>query len=108
MSLAKILLAAAAAGLPLLSAASMRCGKNLVHEGDNFDKVRRTCGEADATYAMGERYVYRSIRNTVEAAAVADTVKVDMWVYRGSNNELTRNLYFENGILVEIELGERR
>lgn len=108
MSLAKTLLAVAVAGFPLLSVASMRCGKNLVHEGDNFDKVSRTCGEADATYAMGERYVYRSIRNTVEEAAVADVVKVDMWVYRGSDNELTRNLYFENGILVDIEIGERR
>lgn len=89
---------------PSLATAGMRCGQKLVLEGDNFDKVTRTCGEPDATYSLGEKYIYRSVNNSVEEAGIAEAVQVHMWVYRGTPNELVRNLYFENGTLVKIEL----
>lgn len=107
MKFLKLVLAVAVAVVPSLSMAGMRCGKQVVLEGYNFDRVKRICGEADSTYQMGDKYIYRSVKNSVEEAAVAEVIKVDMWVYQGNDNNLVRNLYFENGILVKIELGDR-
>lgn len=107
MKLLRVFLAVATAVAPSLSMAGMRCGKQIVVEGDHFDKVSRICGEADSTYAMGDKYIYRNIKNSAEEAAIAEVIKVDMWVYRGTERNFSRNLYFENGILVKIELGER-
>lgn len=101
------ILAAVIAVAPSLSAAGMRCGNQLVLKGYNFDEVSQVCGEADSTYDMGEKYIYRSVRNSVEEAAIAEVVNVEMWVYRGPDNKFSRNLYFENGILVDVELGRR-
>lgn len=89
---------------PALATAGMRCGQKLVLKGDTFDKVTRTCGEPDATYSLGEKYLYRSVNNSTEEVGVAESVQVHMWVYRGTENELVRNLYFENGVLVKTEL----
>ena len=104
----QLILAAAIAAAPSLSIAGMRCGTQLVLEGYNFDEVSQVCGEADSTYDMGDKYIYRSVRNSVEEAVIAEVVSVNMWVYRGTDNEFARNLYFENGILVDIELGRRQ
>lgn len=107
MKLLQFLLAATLLAAPSLSAASMRCGKQLVLEGYDFDQVQQICGEADATYSLGDKYLYRSVGNRVEQATIAEVVKVDKWVYRGDERRFTRNLYFENGVLVKIELGGR-
>lgn len=108
MKLIGFMFAAAMVVAPSLSvAASMRCGKHLVLEGYNFDQVVRACGEADSSYPMAERYIYKKVQNSYEEAGIAEVIKVDLWVYRGAENDFTRNLYFENGILVKIELGDR-
>lgn len=89
------------------SYAGLRCGNDLVSIGDNFDRVRNTCGEADAEYDMGTRVIYRQVEVESQTAGIAESIKVDMWVYRGKPNTFTRELYFENGVLVKIELGDR-
>ncbi len=88
-------------------ASGMRCGKHLVLEGYSFDKVSRLCGEADSAYQVGEKYIQHAVRNDFQEAAIAEVVRVDKWVYRGSETQFTRNLYFENGVLVRIELDGR-
>lgn len=102
-----VILAIAVAVTPSVSAAAMRCGKQLVLKGFNFDEVSQICGEADSTYSMADKYIYRSVKSEIEENAIAEVIKIDLWVYRGRENELSRNLYFENGILVKIELGKR-
>ena len=62
--MSKFILSALLIGLPLLAATShagMRCGNDLVLEGENFEQVRNTCGEADAEYDMGNRIIYREV-----------------------------------------------
>lgn len=94
--------------LPITShAAGFRCGNKLVNEGDNFATVLQTCGEADYTMAMPDRVVYHKVRQGQDSMAIAEPIKVDLWIYQGSPNTFSRNLYFENGILVKIELGDK-
>lgn len=92
---------------PVVATAGMRCGTQLVLEGYDFDRVSELCGEADSTYPMGERYIYQSVRDANQQASIAEVIKLDVWVYRGTDNEFSRKLYFENGVLVKIETGER-
>lgn len=99
-----------AAILVLLSShavAGMRCGTKLVSIGDHFNRVEEICGQADATYPMSDKVYYRKIFNGFEEVGVAEQVRVDMWVYHLGENSFRRNLYFENGILVKVELGKR-
>lgn len=91
---------------PFGALASMRCGTQLVLEGYDFDRVEQLCGAADSTYPLGERYIYRTVKNWHQEASIAEVVQVDLWVYRGSRNTMSRKLYFENGILVRIEVGD--
>ena len=87
--------------------AGMRCGKNLVSEGDRFDQVKSACGEGISTYDMGSRTVYRTVYNNEEAMTVSESIKLDMWVYELGAHKFRRNLHFENGVLVKIEMGDR-
>lgn len=89
------------------SYAGMRCDNQLVSLGDHFEQVRKTCGDADATYDMGSRVIFREVGQGQQTLAVAESIKQDMWVYHFGPNSFSRNLYFDNGILVKIELGER-
>lgn len=92
---------------PSLCQAGMRCGNKLVSEGDNFADVVNICGEADSTIDMGSKVIYREVRQGAETAAIAESVKQDLWIYNEGPNKFIRNLYFENGILVKIENGKR-
>ncbi len=101
--------------LPLLcffpymaSAAGMRCGTQLILEGYDFDQVEQICGKPDSSFSRGERYIYNSVRDSNQEATVAEVVRLDQWVYRHHQNGFTRNLHFENGRLVRIELGDRK
>ncbi len=87
--------------------AGMRCGTNLVSEGDRFDQVKTACGEADSEYDMGSRTLYRTVYSGEEAMTVSESIKLDMWVYELGAHKFRRNLHFENGVLVKIELGDR-
>lgn len=94
--------------LPAFSfAAGLRCGNKIVEIGDNFEQVLNTCGEADATFDMGNRVIYREVDRGEQALGVAESIKLDMWVYRPGHGSFSRHLHFENGILVKIELGDR-
>ncbi len=92
--------------MPPGALATMRCGTQLVLEGYDFDRVEQLCGAADSTYTLGERYIYRTVKNHHQEASIAEVVHVDLWVYRGSRNTMPRKLYFEDGILVRIEVGD--
>lgn len=107
MTIVQLLLAVTLIAGSSSAFASMRCGKQLVFKGDDFDRVSSLCGEADSTRSLGDKYIYRSVGNSTEQAAIAEVIKVDMWIYRGGEHNITRKLYFENGVLVKIELGRR-
>lgn len=93
--------------LPLMSWAGMRCGNLLISEGDNFAEVENICGAADSTIDMGTKVIYKQVQQGEQSAAIAESIKQDLWVYNRGPNKLIRNLYFENGILVRIESGGR-
>ena len=89
-------------------AAGMRCGTRLVQPGDTFDEVVDDCGEPDSTYEVGTKYVeLRNPRFRNRNVTYTQAILVDVWVYDLGSSHFRRRLYFENGILVYIENGER-
>jgi hypothetical protein len=88
--------------------AGMRCGNELIQLGDNFARVEDVCGEPDSNYHVGTKYVEQTRRDRFgNEATLTQAILVDVWVYKGSSSKFTRTLYFENGVLVDIDLGER-
>lgn len=96
------LIAGCAAALP---AHALRCGTQLVHEGDTRGQVLAKCGEpAD----VERRSVWRrpivwigghpffASRDLVE-------IPIEVWIYNLGPNKLMRRLRFEDGLVVEIE-----
>lgn len=95
-------------GLSSFSLAGMRCGTELVQLGDNFTRVEDACGEPDDRYHVGTKYVEQTRRDRYgNEATLAHAILVDVWVYKRGSSQFTRMLYFENGVLVDIEQGER-
>ena len=86
----------AAAGLLLPGeAAALRCGNDLVTEGDYAYEVRRACGEPDAIRPLGDP-LYADYRPSEE-----------IWYYDLGNNRFLRALHFRDGRLRRIETQER-
>ena len=90
---------AALAGLMLLlvagEAPALRCGNELIDEGDYSYEVRRACGEPDAIQPLGSAR-HRDYRPSEE-----------IWYYDLGSNRFLRALYFREGRLRRIET-ERR
>ncbi|KUM40047.1 DUF2845 domain-containing protein [Pseudomonas sp. EpS/L25] len=82
--------------LPLLAQASLRCGQNLVEEGDSVDQVLAACG------APAERQVNPpALRNN--GVPKFNAAETQFWTY-GPANGASRRLKFIDGKLVEIRL----
>lgn len=94
--------------LSSVSFAGMRCGTDLVQLGDNFTRVEDVCGEPDSSYHVGTKYIEQTRRDLYgNEATLTQAILVDVWVYKRGSGQFTRTLYFENGILVDIEQGDR-
>lgn len=88
-------------------AESMRCGKKVVKTGDSTSKVLATCGEPFQREFVG---VEKSkIKEEIDQGSVTETkeVKVEKWTYNFGAGTLLRLLTFKDGMLVEIETGDR-
>lgn len=94
--------------LASVSLAGMRCGTELVQLGDNFTRVEEACGDPDSSYHVGTKYVEQTRRDQHgNTATLTQAILVDVWVYKRGSGQFTRTLYFENGVLVDIEQGDR-
>lgn len=94
----------------------MRCGDDLVLEGDSTQQVRSTCGEPDAER---QRVEYRTVRTHVPGPCVEQqgqrvcghmqehtiTIVIDEWTYDTGPDNLVRFAIFEQGRLRDVELG---
>ena len=83
---------------------ALRCGNNLISDGDNPVTVRRYCGEP-ADVAI--RTEYRSVRiydhypNLYREAVVP--IQIEEWLYNFGPHRFMRRLRFENSRLVDID-----
>lgn len=97
------------------SLAALRCGNQLVQIGDDFSQVLDICGEPYATMQLGTRYVSLEQKYgqayqdgaVVEGIEYTEAIHTEMWVYKPSQRQLKRILYFENGFLVRVQYGDR-
>jgi len=100
-----------------VEAAGMRCGSDLVSEGDSMYEVQSTCGVPDA---MSQRVEYRTIRRFVAGPCVSYQgrtvcghveeitvpVTIDEWVYDFGSSSFIRYAIFEQGKLRDVTLGD--
>ena len=95
--------------------ADIRCGNKLAQIGDDYSEVIDVCGEPYATYQLGTRYisVNQNVQENYQSELVTagsqytEAVYTEMWVYKLGQGKLKRILYFENGILVRVNYGDR-
>ena len=92
MMAAGVLCSLFSAGPSSATADTLRCGDELVVRGQRPYEVLERCG---SPYYEDRR---------VEWRYPGFTVYVDEWVYDGGNNRFRRELLFENGRLVDINL----
>jgi Protein of unknown function (DUF2845) len=86
--------------------ASFRCGTKLVTEGITRSEVASMCGEPDEV--ITQRSVFRRpvIWTNGRPFFVGESyieVPVESWIYNLGPNKLMRRIWFENGIVSEIE-----
>jgi hypothetical protein len=87
------------------AAEAMRCGNDLVSEGDLALEVRQVCGEPDDLRVHYETRLSRIYRHGRFIEAVEE-VEVEEWLYNLGPYQFIRILRFENGRLAEIETGD--
>lgn len=92
---AALVLAAAAGLLAWGEAAALRCGGDLVTEGDHAYEVRRACGEPAAIQPLDDPAYHD--RGPSE----------EIWYYDLGDNRLLRALHFREGRLRRIEVADR-
>jgi len=99
-----------------VEAAGMRCGSDLVSEGDSMYEVQSTCGVPDA---VSQRVEYRTERRFVSGPCVSYQgrtvcgrveeitvpVTIDEWVYDFGSSSFIRYAIFEQGRLRDVTLG---
>ncbi len=88
-----------------VAAETLRCGDDLITEGDPLARVLRLCGAPvdiqrsvelrEPTYWIGGRLV--------RAAGGWREVPIETWTYNFGPNSFMRRLRFEDGAVVEIE-----
>jgi hypothetical protein len=102
---------------PLAHADGMRCGTQLVSDGDPMYEVRNLCGAPDqASQRTERRFVSRVVQNlcydnrgkayactTVIQEAIE--VVLDEWFYDFGRAVLVRTVIFEGGRLVKVVTG---
>ena len=104
--------------LSLLSstpALALRCGTQLIQEGDIAPEVRSLCGEPEHIerwqedgYGVWRRYDDREDGRYRYRRPHRGLIQVERWTYNPGPGKFLRYLRFENGTLVEIATGELR
>ncbi|MGZ5619898.1 MAG: DUF2845 domain-containing protein [Methylobacter sp.] len=86
------------------SAFAMRCGHNLVIEGDYKNDVIARCGEPDSIETHTE-VVGRTIHFPFRTLDLQEYVEIQVeeWIYNLGPFRFKQYLRFENGVLVEIK-----
>lgn len=115
LAIPKRLVSAAAASLAVVFASAapsaadaMRCGNQLVQVGDTLGRVEALCGPADEVLPTETRHHYVEAVVGHQLTGIAQSVALDVWIYNGSSNQLSRSLHFENGVLRAIEIIKKR
>jgi hypothetical protein len=96
MQLRMVLCAIGLCAYGLLSSATvradgMRCGRNLVHDGERTSKVRATCGAP---------------KEATQRVEPLTGVLHETWTYDFGPREFVRYLHFVNGVLQQIVTGD--
>jgi hypothetical protein len=83
----------------------MRCGSQLVHDGDGRDKVEKLCGQPTE---IENRSILRRpsfVRNgrVVYFGDARVEVPVEIWTYNLGPSKLMRRIRFVDGVVEEIE-----
>lgn len=107
VSAGALLLVAFASAAPS-AAEAMRCGNQLVMKDYTFARVEALCGPADEVLPTQMRHFYAEAVAGQQLMGVAESVALDVWIYNGSHNQLSRSLRFENGVLRDIEIIKKR
>ena len=97
---------------------NIRCDKGIVSHGDRLFDVLMKCGEPSYRSIRYEKRVKRDLYRDLfpprdlreseqyrEPLFVEELVEVEEWVFNFGSLQFLRYLTFENGILVNIELG---
>lgn len=88
----------------LNAAYAMKCGRNLIVEGDYIAEVIAQCGEPDSVQIHTEvvsrtlRFPYRTLDTTEYIE-----IQVEEWIYNLGPYRFQQYLRFENGVLVEVK-----
>lgn len=88
----------------LNTAYAMRCGHNLVIEGDYKNEVIARCGQPDSIESHTE-VVSRTIRFPYRTLDLQEYVEIQVeeWIYNLGPSRFQQYLRFENGILIEVK-----
>lgn len=97
---------------------TLRCDKGIVSHGDRLFDILMKCGEPTYRSIKYEKRIKRDFYRNLfppqdlresekyrEPLFVDELVEVEEWVYNLGSLQFVRYLTFENGILVNIELG---
>lgn len=93
-------------GLALPAAADvMRCGSQLVHDGDGRDKVLQLCGQPTEieNRSIVRRPSYRRHGHVVYFGEGRVEVPVEIWTYNLGPSKLMRRIRFVDGVIEEID-----
>lgn len=95
--------------LCLLTAApaqALRCGTDVVNEGDRTFKLLQTCGEPTLVEQGRRRVPYRIYDNVLGQYAMAyDDVPVEIWTYNFGPQRFIQYITIEDGRIKHIESG---
>lgn len=83
------------------SAHAMRCGNDLVFEGDHLVDVLNKCGEPVFVTERSELLVTQ-VHHQLVAAGVVKPIVITEWVYDRGPNQFLRLVMFRNGVVKEI------
>lgn len=87
---------------------SMRCGKDLVKEGDSRSHVLAKCGKPLSKERFQEAHEDERVDpNSGKVRVYRRTERLERWVYDLGPNQFVRELVFRKGALASITLGER-
>lgn len=88
----------------LNTAFAMRCGHNLVSEGDYKHDVIARCGQPDSIETHTE-IVGRTLRYPYRTMDIQqyEEIRVEEWIYNLGSLRLQQYLRFENGVLKEVK-----
>jgi len=97
---------------------NLRCDKGIVSHGDRLFDVLMKCGEPTYRSIKDEKRTKRDLYRDLfpprelresekyrEPLFVEELIEVEEWAYNLGSLQFVRYLTFENGILVNIELG---